>query len=160
MEQIVYVVLDELDNNVMGVYNTLEAAEKALDDYNDRTVVISPVLVDAPVDLDRRGCRTEKDVLIRTQEEIQWARTLAEQDDEDEDEDDEDDRIRDMLYEKDGYLYISCYDAAALMREYMEQVKEEYPSWDYQQVYDEAGDRCIALAEEFGIDYVDMEPEE
>jgi hypothetical protein len=97
LHQIVFVVMDNYEQKILGVYNeyteAVQLAEAANKDiYTEDTITITPVLVDTiNINPDSRALYwNEQDVVDALQEEIDLAAPYEEEEDE-EDEEDEDD---------------------------------------------------------------------
>ena len=98
LNQIVFVVMDNYEEKVLGVYNEYkdavqlaEAAEK--DFYEDDVITITPVLVDTVniVPDSRKLYWNEQDVVDALQEEIDLALPYEEEEEEDDDYDEDED---------------------------------------------------------------------
>ena len=108
LKQVVYVVVDNEEQKILGVFNDYVNAKKVAYDmnkleYDGSEISITPVLVDAinPNDESRQMWTTEQEVINATQEEVNLAMPVNEDDDNDYEEDDDYDEDNDWDEDED-----------------------------------------------------------
>lgn len=184
LNQIVFVVMDNYEEKVLGVYNEYkdavqlaEAAEK--DFYDDDVITITPILVDTVniVPDSRKLYWNEQDVVDALQEEIDLAMPYIEEEEEEEEEvddfglptdywsefDEEEveplrgsvhDPIAQMLFTYDGKVTISQKNAMEIVRQMSEMIEERGKGLSGEQKTKWLHDALTALAKDYGIEYV------
>ena len=183
LNQIVFVIMDNYENKVVGVYNdyteatqVAEAAEK--DFYGDEYITITPVLVDTVniVPDSRKLYYTEQGVVDALQEELDLAMPYVEEEEEEEEEewtpcddcyhpyacekcdfnteDEEADPIEKMLFIHEGKVTISEKDAMEITHQMAELIEEQGEGLTASQKTIWLHDALTALAKDYGIEYV------
>lgn len=187
--QIVFVIMDNYENKVVGVYNdyaeaaqVAEAAEK--DFYEDDYITITPVLVDTVniVPDSRKLYWNEQGVVDALQEELDLAMPYVEEEEEEEDEEwtpcddcyhpyacemcdyaedeeEEIDPIESMIFDYKGKRAITDSAGKLLLDTCYEVVNERNPSMPFDAKVRKAKAMMTAIAKDYGIEWVTEEGE-